>query len=186
MSWTFCSKQDVVGIHPVTEQELRDEWSDMVEALIKQYLGQPNLGEAVTITDEYLNGDGSTVMAVKSPPIDTVISLIVDGVTLTAGDYVVFESYIHLKYAVFPRGNLNVVLSYTTKSTVSEIVRLAAVAMIISIVNYRKRGGADASLKWSSLDSKIGEQTPGVSLGLTEHLNGVMKSILRKPRLRVY
>jgi hypothetical protein len=46
MSWTLCSKADVISIHPISEAQLPDLWSDAVEQLIREHLGQPGLGLA--------------------------------------------------------------------------------------------------------------------------------------------
>jgi hypothetical protein len=43
MSWTLCSKADVISIHPTTETALPDLWSDAVEQLIREHMSQPGL-----------------------------------------------------------------------------------------------------------------------------------------------
>ena len=46
MSWTLCSKADVISIHSITEAALPDLWSDAVEQLIREHMGKPGLGLA--------------------------------------------------------------------------------------------------------------------------------------------
>ena len=186
MAWTLCDKQDVTSIHPILESELKDDWSNVVEALIRQHMGEPYLGLSQVITSEYYDGDGTYILRVKNPPIISVQSLYINDVLISSGDYVVFDSYIELRSEIFPEGVLNVKLSYTSGSIgVDDVVRLTAVAMIIAIINYRKRWGSDASLKWGDAEQKAGEQSPNYNVGLTSHLVTIMRRLLRRrPRVR--
>jgi hypothetical protein len=188
MAWTLCSKTDVMDIHPIPQTELKDSWSDEVEDLIRQHLGAPYLGLTQEIVDEYYDGDGTVFLRVRKPPIISVEAISISGVALTSDDYVVFPTQIQLKDRVFPRGNLNVRLSYTSGSEVIPgSVRICAAAMIAAIINYRKRMGSDASLKWGApLDMKVGEESPSQNIGLTSHLVTIMKRTLRRPRIRVH
>jgi hypothetical protein len=186
MAWTLCSKDDVMSLHPVTESELRDEWSEFVEGLIRQHMSSPYLGTSEVITNEYHDGDGSTVVFVGKAPIISVQSLVVNGVTLAASDYVIFPTYIQLSSMIFPEGNLNIVISYTSGSTgQDDVVRMAAAVMIVAIINFKKRFGADASVRFGNVDQKLGEDSANISVGLTDHLNAIMKRLLRRPSLRV-
>lgn len=195
MAWTLCSKQDVVDIHPVPITDLKDSWSDMVEGLIRDYLGEPNLGVVEAVIDEWHNGDGTPVLRVKAPPIKSVTSLVLaseltmeDGsyVTLSASDYLVFPNFIQLKGMVFPQGLLNVKVSYESgKENDDQVVRLAATTMVVAIVNYRKRFGADSSIRWGAADPKAGEDSPNLNVGLTSHLVTIMKRVLRRNHVRV-
>jgi hypothetical protein len=186
MAWQLCDKSDVIDIFPATESELLDSWSDMVEALIRQHLGEAYLGTSQAVVSEYHNGDGSSVLRVSKPPIISVSALRINDVALLATDYGVFEGIVQLRYETFPAGVLNVEVDYVSGSTaVDYTVRLAAASMIVAIINYRRRHGADASLKWSGGEQKTGEETPNQDLGLTSHLAGIMKQVLRRPRVRV-
>ena len=187
MTWTLCSKEDVASIHPISNlADLKDEWSDMVEGLIRQYLGQPYLGTTQAITNEWHDGDGKHIINVRKPPIYSVQAIKVNGLALTHADYVVFPNYIELRYSVFPQGILNVGLDYTSGTAeVSDVVRLCAASMIVAIVNYKKRWGADASLKWGEPEKKLGEDTPNYNVGLTSHLTQIMKRLLRRTSVRV-
>lgn len=187
MAWQLCSKVDVTAIHPIPLSDLQDQWSDMVEGLIKSHLGEPHLGSEQAITDEYHDGDGTYFLRVRKPPIVSVEAVTIGNLTLTSTDYVVFSGYVQLKDRVFPRGNLNVTISYTSGATVvSDNIRLCAAAMIVAMINYRKRMGADASLKWGApLDMKVGEESPSQNIGLTSHLVTIMKRTLKRRRARV-
>jgi hypothetical protein len=184
MAWELCSKRDVMSIHPVNDSDLEDQWSDEIEGLIRKYKRSPNLGRTETITDEIHNGDGTPVLHVKKPPISSITSLSVNDVLLTASDYVVFENYIILKAQSFPKGLVNIKVSYVSGTSVVDAdIKLTAAAMIIAIYNYKRRMGSDASLKWGSPDNKVGEETPNVNVGLTSHLRQIMRRMLQKDRI---
>ena len=183
MAWEFSSKEDVMALHPIQQSELRDEWSTMVESLIRDHLGQPYLGVTQVIENEYYNGDGTYMLRVRKPPIASVQQVLVNDVTLTASDYVVFDDHISLKSQVFPLGTLNVRLYYTSGDTnISPTISLAAAAMIVAIINYRRKAGADSSLKWGEAEPRVGEATPN-QIGLTSHLIRIMRQLLKRPRL---
>lgn len=184
MPWTLCEKTDVVAITPILEASLKDEWSEMVEDLIRQHMRLPNLGLSVVITNEYHNGDGSKILKVKAPPIVSVQAVKIEGSAMASGDYVVFGNFIKLRYSSFPVGDLNVTINYTSGSTsVPGQVRLCAASMIVAINNYYGRGGADASLKWADPEKKAGEDDPNSKVGLTSHLDRIMKRTLRRGRV---
>lgn len=186
MPWTFCSPEDVMGITPITRSELQDSWSEMVEALIRQHLGQPYLGSSEEITGERHSGDGTNILRVKKPPIISVTSLAIAGSVQPQAAYVAFPSYIELTAQTFPVGTLNVEIAYTSgKEVVDDVTRLAAVSMIVAIINYRRRFGADGSLKWGRQDTTAGEETPNLNVGLTSHLYTIMKRLLKRPRVMV-
>jgi hypothetical protein len=187
MAWSLCTKDDVSNLHPVPVSELRDDWSDMVESLIREHVGQPYLGTQEVIVGEYHNGDGSHIVRVSKPPILSVEAVYVNDSLLTPSDYVVFSGHIALKAQTFPAGILNVKLDYTSGTvSVSPTVKLTAIAMIVAILNYRKRHGADSSIKWgaSATDNKMGEENPNMNVGLTSHLYTIMRRTLRRSRVR--
>ena len=185
MAWCLCSKQDVMAHYPVPESELKDQWSDEVDALIRQHLGMPHLGVPMDIVGEIHDGDGTHILPLNKPPVISVSRLDINEVPLIPNDYVVFPTYIALRAQVFPEGILNVEVDYRSGSTtVDHQVRLTAAAMIIAIYNFYKRMGSDASLKWASPDQKAGEESPSRYVGLTSHLNNIMKRLLRRSRVR--
>ena len=185
-AWELCTKEDVTNIHPINVSELEDNWSITVEALIRQHLGTPYLGTSQVITEEVHNGDDSPYLRVKKPPIISVSAIRINGVVVLPADFIVFTNHIQLESSLFPRGNANVQIDYTSGSTVVDpVVKLTASSMVVAVINYRKRYGADASIKWSNPESKAGEDSPNKDLGLTEHLTMIMKQLLRRPVPRV-
>lgn len=186
MTWTLCSKEDVAALHPIQVADLMDEWSDMVEGLIRQHMGQPYLGTSQVIVDEQLSGDGTYTLHVKNDPIISIESLTVDGVLLQPDEYVFNRATITRRYTQFPFGVLNISISYTSGDmTPNPVLQLCAAAMIVAIINYRRRAGADGSRKWGETERKAGEPTANENLGLTSHLEKIMKRTLRRPSVRV-
>ncbi len=193
MSWTLCSKADIISIHPISETALPDLWSDAVEQMIREHLSQPNLGASQFNVDELYSGDGTPVLSIRHLPIISVTSLSIDDVDVPPADYVVNKTTVQLlgDFA-FTEGNQNVSISYVSGGGVDEnglitdpIIRLTAAAMIVAIANYKGRAGADASLKWGSAEQKEGNPTPTFDVGLTSHLHKIMKNMLRRSRLRI-
>lgn len=185
MPWELCTKDDVASIHPTPLTEIKDDWSEQVEDLIRTHMGQPYLGTQQAVTDEYHYGDGSHIIRVRKPPIISVEGVYVNDVLLLPSDYVVFEGHIALKAQTFPAGILNVRLDYTSGTvSVPPTVRLTAATMIVAILNYRKRHGADGSIKWGAAEQKMGEDNPNLNVGLTSHLSTIMKRMLRRGRVR--
>lgn len=186
MAWDLCSKEDVMAFHPITETELKDEWSTMVEALIREHKGQPYLGMAEAIVDEYYNGDGTPLLIVRHPPIISVSALAINESALSESDYIVFDHHIALKSMTFSQGWMNVKTSYLSGTTnVPPDVRLAAITMITAVAQYRKRAGADASIKWGNTEQYAGEKSPNMDIGLPTHLQQIMKQVLKRSHVRV-
>jgi len=114
--------------------------------------------------------------------------------SLVASDYVLQGNTLVLLYGSFPAGRSNVSVDYTAGSAVDEVtglaivdpkIRFTAAAMIVAILNYRSRAGSDVTLRWGGADQKEGEASPNVNIGLTSHLNTIMRRMLRKTRLRI-
>ena len=193
MSWTLCSKADVISIHPTSEAALPDLWSDAVEQLIREHLSKPSLGlSQATVTESY-SGDGTPALFLRQLPIISVSSLSIDGGDIPSTEYIVNKTGIQLTgERTFTQGNLNIEVTYETGGGVDEsglitdpLIRLTAAAMVVAIANYRGRAGADSSLKWGNAEQKEGNSTPTFDIGLTSHLRKIMKNMLRRSRLRI-
>jgi hypothetical protein len=96
MAWVLCSKADVASIHPISESALPDFWSEAVEQMIREYLSSPSLGLEQSTTGAY-SGDGTPVLAVRTPPILSVESLSIDGLQVPADSFVVNKTTVQLK-----------------------------------------------------------------------------------------
>jgi hypothetical protein len=189
MAWEICTKEDVIALYPILEADLLDIHSDMVEGLIREYMGAPHLGAAVAIADEYHNGDGNDIIAVYKPPIVSVQSVTVSDALIPASDYVTTEHTIQLLYDTFEVGRANVVLDYTSgSSTVPGSARMAATAMVIALLNYKERHGSDGSLIWgvpAETRQEGGERSPAFNIGLISHLKRIMVGMLKREKVRV-
>jgi hypothetical protein len=186
MAWELCSKEEVVSLHPFPVDDLKDFWSDLVEDMIREHMGTPNLGQSVVLTNETHDGDGTNLLIVREPPIISVEELRIHGVASIPADFVSYANRIELVAENFPEGVLNVQIDYTSGDlTVAPKVKGAAAAMIAAIINYRQRYGADSTIKWASNeDIKAGESTPNLNVGLTSHLMQIMKRMLRREKIR--
>ena len=185
MAWEIVTKQEVADVHPINLDNMPDIWSETVEALIRQHMSSPNLGKPASVTEIH-DGNGTNMLSVHAPPIQSVTSLTIQTVVVTSDEYVVYPNYIKLKDMNFVEGTLNVEITYMSGNTVVDpTVKLAAIAMIAAIANYKGTHGADSSLKWSQVDDQqAGEATPNRNIGLTSHLTRIMKRILRRERVR--
>jgi len=162
----------------------------MVEGMIREFIGRPQLGLTTTSFTETKSGDGSTWMRLKHTPIVAVSQILVSDVAVDADNIYVGEYYVQLKNNLsFTRGVRNVDITYTAGSgDVTADIRLAAATMIVAINNFYGRQGSDSSLKWSTMtDSKDkgGEPSPDKNLGLASHLDGIMKSMIKKKTLKI-
>lgn len=185
MAWELCTKEEVVSIHHAPLDELPDLWSDIVEDMIRTHLGAEYYGTLQAIIAETHNGDNTNILLVRKPPIISVEELRVSAIALVSTGYVIFPNHIALRAQNFPEGTLNVQIDYTSGTAiVKPSVKLAAIAMIAAIMNYRGRYGADSSLKWGTGDQQIGEENPNIKIGLTSHLKVIMKRLLRRAKVR--
>lgn len=180
MAWELCTKDDVMAMTSVPEDELRDMWSEITDQMIRDHLGTPNLGTSEVITGEVHNGDGTPLLLVKKPIIDSVQAIRVNSAQITASDYEIFENYVELSSAVFPEGLHNVEIDYTSGGAVSARVRLTATLMVIACLNYRRRRGADTSSKFAVPETNTGEETANMNIGLVTHLDRIMRQSLER------
>jgi len=185
MTWQLCSKDDVMAMTSVPEDELRDMWSDISEQMIRDYLGTPNLGTTKAIIGEVHNGDGSPILLVNEPIIESVSEIRVSSSAITPSDYEVYHNYVELTSAVFPEGLHNVEIDYISGGTISARVRLTATLMVIACLNYKRRRGADTSSKFAIVDTNTGEETANMNIGLVSHLDTIMKQSLERQVMKI-
>jgi len=80
MPWSMCTKEDVMSIHPTKENALPDFYSIAVEDLIRQHLGNPNLGNHTVVIGELHEGLGSAFIVLDQGPVISVEVVTVDGI----------------------------------------------------------------------------------------------------------
>jgi len=202
MAWTYVSKEIIAALYKVEESDLKDEWSDWVEALISEHYGYAYVGATVTVSDEAHNGDGTPYLYVKYPPIASVTSVSVGSTTptaLTSTTYKVFDDHIELinsptsplsmsmsgVRATFPEGVQNILTTYVSGlATVPKIVEFTAAQMIAEIAKFPQRGGADFTMKYTGQPNTRGQAMGLVAVrGLSATLQSIMKNNLRKRAL---
>ena len=158
--------------------------------MIRRHLGNPNLGTTKVVNNEAYSGDDSMIRRLKQPPVLSVESLRINGVPVQLDEYMVISNGIQLKYQVFSEGTLNVLVSYTSGtyldpdtglSNIDPVVRLCAAAMIVAILQYRGRAGADASIKWFDAEQKEGSNDANMDIGLVDNLTRIMRRYAATP-----
>jgi hypothetical protein len=189
MAWELCTKEDVQALYPIEESDLLAIHSDLVEGLIREYMGAPYLGTTSVITDEYYNGNGSDTLMVKKPLIVSVQSLMIDSAVVDPSTYIVGTHKIQLLSGVFTAGRANIILDYTSGSSiVPTSVRMAAISMMIALINYQGRQGADGSIIWgvpAETTQEGGERSPSFNIGLISHLKRIMVGLLKREKVRI-
>jgi hypothetical protein len=202
MAWSYTTKAIVTELYKFPEASLKDEWSTWVESLINEHMGYAYIGTSATITDEKHNGNGSSSVYVKYPPIVSVSSLAIGSVTpstLDSTSYKVFDDHIELIYSqvtelstaiyggksTFPIGVQNITITYVSGlASVPAIVQLTATQMIGEIAKFTSRGGADNSQKFTPAAQTMGQSAGVVAVrGLSSTLQSIMDLNLRKRAL---
>lgn len=185
MAWTFCTKQDVLDIVGTSEDKLKDFWSTIAEAFIRTHMGAKYLGNETEITEYYDGNDGDTLI-VRNPPISSVSSITVDGVSMSTDNYLAYETSICLLNGyTFDAGKRNVVITYTSgENTVSDDVRIACAFMIQAIFEHYDSLGTRTSDIFADAEL-MGDVPPNVNIGLISHLQMIMRGLLRRYKIRV-
>ena len=189
MAWTIATKEDVYSIYKKDITELEDEWSIFAESLLLDYLGKGNVDEITRQTSfiDYLSGNDRQILLTTYP----VTSL--STITLTRGGEVADESisldYITSigneliyddNYGSWNKGYRNFVIEYTATVPSQEIYKFAVSLMVCAIINYESRKGGDADMEWASIAPEYGLRTPNQSIGLVDHLNSILDSLIGK------
>lgn len=204
MAWTIVSKAVAAGLGSVAEGDLQDEWSDMVEDMITDYMGYEYIGETQEIADEAHDGSGTSKLFVKHPPIVSVGKLEIGTSTkslLSASSYKVYDHYVELvswpqsrvqealrgPRNIFPQGEQNVVITYTSGlATVPAKVKLCAATMLAEIAHFSQRGSAQGAIKYRPPERVDGERQPiAQRYGLLGALNMIMQEALDKKEFSI-
>lgn len=187
MAWTICSKEDVIALHGMSIDDLRDFWSETAEAFLVEHTGNHGLLGDLTIEDEIYTGNGAVAIVVKKPPILSVQEVSINDYVVPSGDYVFNTHTITLKYGEFSaNAPANVKLSYTAGvSQVDAQYRFACAAMVAAIANHEGRKGADTTIRWATLPTQAGGSTANLNVGLVTNMKAIMKQSVRRTKVRV-
>lgn len=193
MSWTLCSKEQVTKVYKIPLSSLDDFWSDTVESMIRGYLRAPYLGLSETIITEKHSGDNTPVMSLNNVPVTGVSSISVRAgsalakAVMDSNRYDIITTGVALiDGTVFPKGILNIEVTYTTGGVeVPSKVSLAAATMIASIAIFEGRAGADGSLKYGDLPVFLGGDTSVKDVGMVTYLKYIMTEMLDKYQVRI-
>lgn len=187
-AWTLCSEQDVRDLQTMPAT-IPETWSEMVEGMIRQYTGLTMLGLDTDTFTQYLSGDNSTIIRLKKSPIIAVSSLTIDSVAVASADMYVGSYFVQLlNGSVFTYGTRNVIVTYTAGGgDISTDIRMSAAQMVVAVNNFYGRGGSDASIKWSTMTDgeRGGEDSATKNLGLSGHLESIMKATIKNKRIKI-
>jgi len=193
MSWTLCSKEQVTSIYKIPQASLDDFWSDTVESMIRGYLRAPYLGLDATVIIEKHSGDNTPVIALNNVPVTGVSSISVrvgsaiEKAVMDSSRYDIITTGVALiDGTVFPKGILNIEVTYTTGGVeVAPKVSLAAATMVASIAIYEGRAGTDGSLKYGDLPTFLGGDSSVKDVGMVTYLKYIMTEMLDKHQVRI-
>lgn len=189
MVWTVATKEDVISLFSIDIESLKDQWSMFAESFLLEYLGKDDVTDITTTTNfvEYISGtDGRVLLA--DYPINTLNSIIINEVSHSVTNYTTIGRELIAKevitvpdeYEIFPKGYRNIVIDYDTSVPDQKIYKFAVVTMIIAMMNYEGRKGADATLEWSTVPTEFGGTTGNQNLGLIGHLNTILNELIGK------
>ena len=191
MAWELVSKEEVGLMAGAKEQELRDEWYEMAVAIIERYSGLHNLSTAKTVT-EVADGDGSPRLFVKQPPIASVTSVKVDGLTIDSNNYyhtdkaIVFKDDVsgeiknpYMGGLVFTEGRGNIEVTYVSGPTTDKSVSLAIALIVKELAGLRLAEGAESRLQFVRQDRRVGDLDAALwSLGVHGKILAIVRSMV--------
>lgn len=146
----LADEVDIAGLDAATVQLLIDEATSVVDNFCGRTFGSHN-------QVDYFDGDRSSTVLLSRGPALVLSSLVVNGATLNATDYILRGRMIRLKTGHFHHGIANVVATYTWgESTVPPAVGRATRLLARNFVLARKQleweKQADADLSVSNFD----------------------------------
>lgn len=196
MAWTVATKADVLALYSIDIELLQDRWSSWAESLLLEYIGKESVADITTTTNfvEYLSGTDGRVL-LTDYPINTLNSIVINEVSHsvtgydTVGREIIAKDVITVpdKYEGFPKGYRNIVIDYDTTVPDQDIYNLAVVTMIIAMVNYEGRKGADRDIEWGVVGQQYGgDATGNQNIGLISHLNTILYQLIgKKNRVKI-
>lgn len=189
MAWESISAADVAVLSGVKESDLQDLWYDMASALLAHVCEINNIGSLVTVTD-VIDGTGARSIAVHSPPINSVLSLRIDGVTVEStrythdrGSVIMIESVSanpYLDYSVFPRGPKNVSITYVSGEESNNVYGLAIALIVKELAALKIGEGADARIQFGSTNRSDGKALSRKYVGVHTRVIEIANTLFRK------
>lgn len=191
MAWTIATKEDVRSLYKQDVDTLEDNWSDYAESLLLEYINKP-IGEITTDTTftEYISGEGYNVILTDRPITSlTAITILIDDAdneNVVLDDVRTVQNEIIYEIDNFPQGSRNIKVEYEGTVPEKKVYNLAVVLMIIAIMNFEGRKGADSNIEWANLSDEFGNETANENLGLASHLNAILDEFIgRKQRVKI-
>lgn len=190
MAWEAISKAEVAKLSGTREADLSDTWYDQAVGLIETHKGIYNPGLSVTVTD-VLDGDNTSRIRVRRPPIESVTSLYVDNYLISANSYVFSDGVISLidNYSgnpyvfdkIFPAGKKNVTVTYVSGGgplSVSGAVSLTIALIIKELANLHSQEGAESRLMSYRPGKSVATEDPIHEWGTHGKIKGIIEALL--------
>lgn len=189
MAWTVATKQDVLSLFTIDVDSLKDEWSTFAESFLLEYLGKDSVSDITTASNfnEYKSGTDGQVLLMQYP-ITVLNSITVDDVSQDINNYstvgrelIANESTtLPDEWTYFPKGVRNIVVDYDSTVPDQKIYSFAVVMMIIAMILYEGRKGADADFEWGTVTQEFTGTTGNQRLGLVGNLNAILDELIGK------
>ena len=189
MAWEAISKADVLALSGARATDVEDVYYDMAVAILADACEVNNIGSLVSVTDR-IDGSGTKRMAVNSPPISSVTSVAVDGVTLSSTRYENDTTYVVLvdtisgnPYAsstVFNKGTRNVVVTYTSGTLSNDKYGLAVALIVAEFIKMRVGEAADTRIQFGSTNKSDGKALSRRYIGVHTRAVDIAKTLFTK------
>lgn len=182
MAWEFVSKATAATFCQVSQSFLLDEYSDMVEGLIKARY-KYDLGQGTKV--ETLDGTGRNIIELNFTPVHSLIEVAIvgptddgSGVSDIASNAVIDGKFVKLRNGIFPKGFANVRITYVGGTDeVDNRLMLAELAALSYITKYLVANRGDDTIKFSSSPG-IGSNQYSPRPGFVTKIMTIMDEVL--------
>lgn len=180
--------------------QIDDIWYTWCMALIQKHTGWYSLDEAKTLTDQYLDGDGSAYLRTRRP-LNSISSLLVNGTSLSDAHYLArwdgvylrtfyqSESFIYSDYrytGFFPEGIGNIKITYNaggTDNLPEEYLGALQASLVLIVKEFStlpRQEGSDQIMKRYNPNRTAEPEEALRTFGIHGKIQGILNSTLPK------
>jgi hypothetical protein len=104
-----------------SENTIQQQYVDAAENIVNNYLGYiPTLSNYA----QFLNGNGTNELQLAAKPINTLMSILINGQIIPTTDFYTVGEFIYYN-TIFPIGNRNIEVNYTAgNAVIPEVIKL--------------------------------------------------------------
>jgi hypothetical protein len=183
MAWLYVDKALAADFAGVKASFLKDEWSDAIEALIRnEYKYHLNISSFT----EYYSGDGTNLLFLKKTPIVSLTNVSIIGpsslTSVILNDYFITHTkFIEMTSGVFPEGHNNIVVEYTGGvDGVDPRVQFAEMACLAYLVKFLVGNRGEDTIKFASAPA-IGTNQFSPRPGVVKKMQEIIRDIIPSP-----